>query len=98
MPARTNRRKDYPLSMRLPPTDIALIDRACHVRGRSRTEFVRDAAVREAQEAIIGDVLIRMSPTGFAAFANAVAQPGKPAPELVRLFERKPPWVKTRTK
>ena len=39
-------RKEHPLSMRLPDADIAIIDRAARLRGRSRTEFVRDAAVR----------------------------------------------------
>ena len=43
----TTHRKDHPLSMRLPDTDIALIDRAAGLRGRSRTEFVREAAVLE---------------------------------------------------
>ncbi|MEQ8165996.1 MAG: DUF1778 domain-containing protein, partial [Alphaproteobacteria bacterium] len=42
-------RKDHPLSMRLPETDIAIIDRAATLRGRSRTDFVREAAVRAAE-------------------------------------------------
>jgi uncharacterized protein (DUF1778 family) len=32
-------RKEHPLSMRLPETDIAIIDRAAALRGRSRTAF-----------------------------------------------------------
>ena len=43
-------RKEHPLSMRLPDADIAIIDRAARLRGRSRTEFVRDAAVRAAED------------------------------------------------
>jgi uncharacterized protein (DUF1778 family) len=35
-------RKEHPLSMRLPEADIAIIDRAATLRGRSRTDFVRD--------------------------------------------------------
>jgi hypothetical protein len=31
--------------MRLPESDIAIIDRAANLRGRSRTDFVREAAV-----------------------------------------------------
>ncbi len=34
-------RKDYPISMRLPDADVAMIDRAASLRGRSRTDFVR---------------------------------------------------------
>ena len=50
----TLRRKDYPLSMRLPEADIAVIDRAAALRGRSRTDFVREAAVRAAEAALLG--------------------------------------------
>ncbi len=32
-------RKEHPLSMRLPETDIAIIDRAAALRGRSRTDI-----------------------------------------------------------
>jgi uncharacterized protein (DUF1778 family) len=47
------RKKDHPLSMRLPEEDVSLIDRAAAIRGRSRTEFVRDAAVRAAEEVVL---------------------------------------------
>ena len=43
-------RKEHPISMRLPEADIAMIDRAAGLRGRSRTGFVRDAAVRSAED------------------------------------------------
>jgi uncharacterized protein (DUF1778 family) len=35
--------KDHTLSMQLPKFDIAPIDRAANLRGRSRTDFVREA-------------------------------------------------------
>ena len=47
------KRKDHPLSMRLPEGDIAIIDRAADLRGRSRTDFVREAAVRAAEEVLM---------------------------------------------
>ena len=47
---RAAQRKDRPLAMRFPDADLAIIDRAASQRGRSRTEFVRDAAVRAAEE------------------------------------------------
>ena len=46
-------RKEHPLSMRLPDADISIIDRAAALRGRSRTEFVRDAAVRAAEATLL---------------------------------------------
>jgi uncharacterized protein (DUF1778 family) len=51
-------RKEYPISMRLPEADLAVIDRAASLRGRSRTDFVRDAAVRAAEEVVMENRLI----------------------------------------
>ncbi len=39
--------------MRLPEADIAMIDRAAGLRGRSRTDLVRDAAVRAAEDPFV---------------------------------------------
>jgi uncharacterized protein (DUF1778 family) len=44
-------RKDHPLSMRLPAADLAIIDRAAGLRGRSRMSRAGFAAFREAIEA-----------------------------------------------
>lgn len=85
-------RKEHPLSMRLPDTDIAIIDRAARLRGRSRTDFVRDAAVRAAEDVLMETSPIRMSAEGFDAFMAAVAGPAVPVPEMVELFRRVAPW------
>jgi uncharacterized protein (DUF1778 family) len=88
--------KAYPLSMRLPSTDIAIIDRAAHLRGRSRTDFVRDAAVRAAEEVLMEDTLLPMSPKDFRAFVTAVEAPGTVVPEMVEMAKRKAPWSRAR--
>jgi uncharacterized protein (DUF1778 family) len=85
-------RKEHPLSMRLPETDIAIIDRAAALRGRSRTAFVRDAAVRAAEEVLMETAPIRMSPAGFKAFMAALSEPAEAIPEMVELFRRRAPW------
>lgn len=90
-------RKEHPLSMRLPDTDIAIIDRAARLRGRSRTNFVRDAAVRAAEEVLMETTPIRMSAEGFDAFMAAVSGPAVPVPEMVELFRRVAPWEADRS-
>ena len=85
-------RKDHPLSMRLPEADISIIDRAASLRGRSRTDFVRDAAVRAAEAVLMENTLIRMSPDGFEAFMSALAAPPVLVPEMVALARRAAPW------
>jgi uncharacterized protein (DUF1778 family) len=85
-------RKDHPLSMRLPEADIAMIDRAAGLRGRSRTDFVRDAAVRAAEDVIMEAALIRMSPDCFEAFVSALSASAVAVPEMVELARRTAPW------
>ncbi|UPJ69517.1 DUF1778 domain-containing protein [Bradyrhizobium sp. 191] len=85
-------RKEHPLSMRMPETDIAIIDRAAALRGRSRTDFVRDAAVRAAEDVLMETAPIRMSPAGFKTFMATLSGPAAPVPEMVALFKRAAPW------
>ena len=89
---RAAKRKEHPLSMRLPATDIAIIDRAATLRGRSRTDFVREAAVRAAEDVLMETAPIRMSAAGFKAFMAALSAPARPVPEMVELFRRAAPW------
>ncbi|MGB9114699.1 DUF1778 domain-containing protein [Bradyrhizobium sp.] len=90
--SRAIERKEHPLSMRLPEADIAIIDRAATLRGRSRTDFVRDAAVRAAEDVLMETVPVRMSPAGFKAFMAALSGPATAVPEIVELFQRPAPW------
>jgi uncharacterized protein (DUF1778 family) len=78
--------------MRLPKADIAMIDRAAGLRGRSRTEFVRDAAVSAAEDVLTENRLIRMSPEGLADFLAVLSGPATPAAEMVDLAKRPAPW------
>ena len=89
---RTSEKKEFPVSMRLPEADIAIIDRAARLRGRSRTDFVRDAAVRAAEEALMDRAPIRLNAEDFAAFMAAVAGPASPVPEMVEILRRSAPW------
>lgn len=86
------RRKETPLSMRLPVRDIDLITRAAQARGSSRTEFIREAAVRAAETVLLDRALVQMSPVGFSAFTRAIAGKGKAVAALVKVLERKAPW------
>jgi uncharacterized protein (DUF1778 family) len=86
--------KDQPLSLRLPQADLALIDRAARMKGSSRTQFVRDASVREAEATVLDNMMIRMSPEGFEEFVAALDKPAQIVPELREVLRRKAPWEK----
>ncbi|MBY5435627.1 DUF1778 domain-containing protein [Rhizobium leguminosarum] len=86
-------RKETPISMRFRDDDLAIIDRGAALTGLSRTEFMRRAAVQEAQTAILNESVIRVSADAFEAFvaaieASSVAAPAKVAERL----QRQAPW------
>lgn len=85
-------RQDHPISMSQPESDMALIDRAAGLQGRSRKTFVRDAAVRAAEDALMENRLIRMSSEGFADFLTFLSESAIAAPELAELAKRPAPW------
>ncbi len=51
------------ISIRFPERDVAIIDRAAEILGRSRTDFVREVAVRAAEETILEQSVVRSRPT-----------------------------------
>ncbi|MFW8646233.1 DUF1778 domain-containing protein [Rhizobium beringeri] len=65
-------RKETPVSMRFRDDDLAIIDRGAALTGLSRTEFMRRAAVHEAQTAILNESVIRLSPDAFEAFVAVI--------------------------
>jgi len=81
-----------PLSMRLPEQDLAIIDRAAGLRGRSRTDFVREAALRAAEEVLLEQSVVRLSPADFDAFRAALDAPPQTVPEMVETLKRRAPW------
>lgn len=88
-------RHEHPFSLRLPESDLALIDRAATVRGCSRTQFMRDAAIQAATQTVLEQSLVMMSPEGFAAFQAAIEAEPQMVPAMAALRTRKAPWDKT---
>ena len=89
---RACKRKDHPPSIRLAGTDIAIIDRAASLCGASRTDFVREAALRAAEDVLTETTPLRMSAAGFKAFIHALSRPAVSVPEMAEVLARKARW------
>lgn len=76
------------ISLRLPDDDLQVIDSAARRRGRTRTDFMREAAVRAAEQVILEETIIRMSPEGFAHFMTEIEGPGRVVPEMVEMIRK----------
>ena len=86
-------RKDISVTMRFREDDLDVIDRGAGSAGLSRTEFVRRAAVHEAQMAILNETTIRLSPEEFAAFEEIISRPvSEPSAKVRERLSRRSPW------
>lgn len=93
MPA-TTRKRDVAVSMRFREDDLDIIDRGAERNGISRTEFVRRAALHEAQLAILNETVVRLSPEAFDDFMEAIETPAPKelTARMRKAFAKKAPW------
>jgi uncharacterized protein (DUF1778 family) len=70
----------------------ALIDRAAEAVGKNRSEFMLDAATREATTVLLDRRLFHLAPRTFKQFAAALDAPPADNPRLRRLLAKRAPW------
>jgi uncharacterized protein (DUF1778 family) len=87
---RTSRRQ--PLNLRIKPEERGLIDRAATITGKTRTDFVLEAARHAAEEALLDRTVFTVSPQAYAAFIARLDEPPKPNKRLRRTMQTAPPW------
>lgn len=68
-----------------------LIDRAAQSQGKSRSEFMIDAARRAAEEALLDQTLVRVDPDTYAHFLSVLDQPPG-GTGYKRLMKAAKPW------
>lgn len=80
------------LNIRLRAEDRLLIDRAASARGKTRTDFIVDAARQAAEEALLETTIIPVSPEAYAEFLARLDAPLQPNERLRRTMQTKAPW------
>lgn len=69
-----------------------LIDRAAEAVGKNRSEFMLDAACREATSVLLDQRLFLLDETAFKQFEAALDKRPSDNPRLKRLLSSKAPW------
>ena len=92
-PATTNRppRRDS-LNIRIKADERGLIDRAAELTGKTRTDFVLDAARRAAVEALTDRSLFVVDAETYARFVAALDAPPVANEKLRRTMQTPAPW------
>lgn len=80
------------LNLRIRPEERGLIDRAATITGKTRTDFVLEAARRAAEEALLDRTVLTVSPEAYAAFLARLDEPPRPNDRLRRTMQHVPPW------
>ena len=81
------------LNLRIPPAERNLIDRAALSAGRTRTDFILQAARRAAEEALLDRAVMSVSPEAYAEFLKRLDAPAQPNERLRRTMQATPPWA-----
>jgi uncharacterized protein (DUF1778 family) len=71
-----------------------LIDQAAEQLGRSRSDFMLEAACREAQDVLLDQTFFAVDASTFAKFQAMLDRPLPPTDKLRRLLKAKAPWDK----
>ncbi|WP_027996332.1 DUF1778 domain-containing protein [Simplicispira psychrophila] len=80
------------LNLRIKPEVRSLIDRAAKVRGKNRTDFILDAARVAAEEALLDQALLVVSPEAYAEFLVRLNRPPAPNARLQKTLQTPAPW------
>jgi len=80
------------LNLRIKPNERGLIDRAAELTGKTRTDFVLEAAHRAAVDALTDRTLFVVSEESYAKFVAALDAPPQPNEKLRRTMQGPAPW------
>ena len=82
------------LNIRIKPEERNLIDRAARTLGKNRTDFILDAARLAAEDALLSQVIMSVSPEGYSQFLARLEMPPKPNERLRKTMQTPAPWVR----
>ena len=80
------------LNLRIRPDERSLIDRAAALQGKTRTDFVLEAARQVAFNVLAERTLILAEPEAYRRFMTMLDAPAKPNAKLRKALQTKAPW------
>ncbi|OGB07235.1 MAG: CopG family transcriptional regulator [Burkholderiales bacterium RIFCSPHIGHO2_12_FULL_61_11] len=80
------------LNIRIKPEVRDLIDRAVKSRGKNRTDFILDSARAAAEDALLDQVIMTVSPQALKQFQARLDMPPNPNDRLRKTMLTPAPW------
>lgn len=85
------------ISIRAKAGQRDLIDQAADRLGRSRSDFMLEAACRQAEDVLLDQTYFALDAKGFAAFQDMLDNPPAPTARLRRTLKAQAPWAAAAT-
>ena len=80
------------INLRASGAQRALIDKAAQVQGKSRTDFMLDAASEKARQVLLDRTVFTLDAKHYDRFAKLLDAPVKVNKALNRLLGKSAPW------
>ena len=80
------------LNIRIKAEDRTLFDQAARIQGKSRAEFILEAARRAAEEALLDRTVFQVAAKAFTEFVAGLEAAPSPNKRLKRTMQRNAPW------
>lgn len=85
------------ISIRAKAGQRDLIDQAADRLGRSRSDFMLEAACRQAEDVLLDQTYFALDAKGFAAFQDMLDNPPAATDRLRRTLKAQAPWAAAAT-
>jgi uncharacterized protein (DUF1778 family) len=82
------------LNLRIRPAERTLIDRAAESAGKTRTDFILEAARRAAEDELLDRAMLTVGPAAYDAFLARLDAPAQPNARLRKTMRAAQPWAK----
>ena len=88
----TRAQEPVTISIRAKAGQRDLIDQAADRLGRSRSDFMLEAACRQAEDVLLDQTYFPLDSRSFAAFQAMLDKPPAPTDRLLRTLKSRAPW------
>lgn len=88
--------QDAAIKLRALPHQRELINKAAQLLGRSRSQFILEAACDRAQAVVLNQVFFRLDEDTLRQFNSMLNAPARPDTGFKRLMSLRSPWSRVR--
>jgi uncharacterized protein (DUF1778 family) len=89
--SKNSEKSNTTVNFRIQASKRDFIDYAAELKGKNRTEFMIDSAMRAAEEAVLDQTVFQLDADQYKAFMRALDEPTSNE-KLEKLLNTKSPW------